>query len=106
MNMNTTFMINLFFKISHMNIITIRKKKSKVRRLSEVGLNDVQTDACFMKIQIHETMSNVCGVREGCVAAPSGDMRLFGWNCRGLDKPRTVRELTDLVRIYKISIIG
>lgn len=39
----------------------ICKKKSKVRRLFEVGLNDVLTDDGFMEIQIHETISDVYG---------------------------------------------
>lgn len=33
-------------------------------------------------------------------------MKTFIWNCRGLGNPRTVRELTSLVRSYKPGIVG
>lgn len=33
-------------------------------------------------------------------------MRIFTWNCRGLGKPRAVRELTSLVSCYKLRVVG
>lgn len=33
-------------------------------------------------------------------------MKMFAWNCRGLCKPRAVRELTYLVSRFKPKVIG
>lgn len=33
-------------------------------------------------------------------------MKIFTWNCQGFSNPRTVRELTSLVRSYKPGIVG
>lgn len=33
-------------------------------------------------------------------------MNILAWNCRGLGKPRAVRELTELVRLNRRKIVG
>jgi hypothetical protein len=41
------------------------------------------------------------GIGEGCDIAPSASMSLLNWNCRGLENPRIVRDLLQMVKEKK-----